>query len=325
MRDDVSNFRQLSNGKLSQDESRHFQKLQCDPNEEVNDKEQSSCSRKPVTTPLTEDETTVSSETLSKSRITWPSRNDYCRPPSSSQSSIISATTFCSSAKFDEDHDLRQSSAPNQPMSDTHLYVPPQKSDSSVKSKLSRPRQKLQNALLYPLTEETFNETGKLSLLQQRLLFRRNKCNWVRRSTLQVSHMSNNTPDSTTPIIYPNTMNHDTSFDVQIKKNQKETIETLGSCNNENSIETNYLTHGNDPIIDNITKHSSKGLSTSIEEYKEIQLIHCSICGKSYSREVYERRCKVGKCKLLANQKRKVFSAARARITSNSHLSEREK
>ena len=307
LRDDPSNFRQLgnSNTRAIEDDSKQIQMVQCDTSDGNAFQDKDCYKRNPVTTPLTEDETTVSSETFSKCRSIPLSRHDFGLPPSSSQSSIRSASTFCSSAMIDEESELKFSNISNISLTTkaSHLYVSTKTPYDAVMNRLSRPRQKIQNALLYPLTEDTFNESGKLSLLQQRLLFRlTNSCRKKRSNQGQLSKYYNDkTPSS----------NFQTQSkpkkEEKVQYNRSKNIESLCSFREQN-IESNKATDVH-----------------KFEEYKEIELIYCNQCRKSYSKEVYERRCKVGRCTSATNQKRKIFSSARVRIMSNSHLSEREK
>ena len=165
----------------------------------------------------------------------------------------------------------------------------------------------------YPLTVENFTESGKLALLRKRLAERFQKFyGEIGEKKFTNSSVSG---EHRKPMWVDN---------VEVRSTESITFDVTESKDNSSfgglkSTVINQEKEGGDATT------SIQGLPcTDNEEFKQIELIFCDKCNKSFSREVYERRCKVGKCS-IGNSKRKVFSSARMRIMGNEHLSEREK
>jgi len=210
---------------------------------------------------------------------------------------------------------------------------------STEMPKLSRARRRLQTALLYPLTEDTFNEAGKLSLLQQRLMFRRKRVGhsnlnghmpaaprgkmekkppWV--NTFDAPPFVDDTSGS--PIIAKFEHNICTE-----KSHPPETFTVEQIDSSRLSVESPVHKYGMGTIStsdNDITKAHGPNLS-ELEEYVEIKRIQCDKCGKSFAPEVHEKICKLGKCIKMFKSKRKVFSSAKMRIMGNPHLNNTEK
>jgi len=210
---------------------------------------------------------------------------------------------------------------------------------STEMPKLSRARRRLQTALLYPLTEDTFNEAGKLSLLQQRLMFRRKRA----------GHSSLNGDMPATPRgkmkKKPPWVNafdapplvDDTSGSPVIAKFQHNICMEKSHPPEASSVEP--IDPSRLGLESPVQKYGMEAISTSnndttnahapnlseLDEYVEIKRIHCDKCGKSFAPEVHEKICKLGKCIKMFKSKRKVFSSAKMRIMGNPHLNTTEK
>lgn len=308
--------------------------------------------KKQVTTPSTEASSFYSSDdTVKRDRTENISTRDFIRPISSSHSSILSVSTLDSTQLLPQLED----GIANNPIESmkTSLSLVSCSSLPSISNekkvahsvgslKLPRcgeecpsqyfkeqPTTVLQNTAQvytkaktggcnvarrkYPLTVENFTESGKLALLQKRLVERFQKFNGeigekkFTNSSLSGEHRKPMWVDSV-----EGRSTENITFDVTESKHNS-------SFGGLNSTVVNQEKEGGDATT------SIQGLPcTDNEEFKQIELIFCDKCNKSFSREVYERRCKVGKCN-IGNTKRKVFSSARVRIMSNEYLSEREK